>query len=298
MLAQPRLETVLRSRAVRILTIFIRAGLVKYPSAETEAGALLATAVPGVERDVLVVDNVLPPAHLEQAAGRTVIGGDNSAWKLSALDRAVAFLGPALHDYTLVHVVTSAFNTMYTGYLQRFSPALLQLIAGRAACLGHIDCYNEPIQVQRFRSQHWMRTGFFFIPPTELAALRTAVSVTDPGVFVDAGCDEPFRPDAPLSPSYKRYLVDWLTGEDVGQGVAWHSRLSLGPGGVEGFRQKALAIINEHLLAIRLRAIGCRLVDVTWLAGVVRRGEAIDFDTPWWRQLETREVDVVVPTRR
>lgn len=283
---------------MRILTIFVRAGEAKYRNAEGELHELLDATFPGVSRDLVVVDNALPPSHLEVAPGRTVIGGDNVAWEFSALDRAVAFVGAGLFRYDLVHVATSAFNTLYTGYLQRFTPDLLERIRGRAACLGHIDCYNEPVHVLGFRSQHWVRTGFFFIPPAELQALRTCVSVADPAEFFDDGSDQPFRPDAPLCPTFRRYIVDWLTGGDVGQGVTWHSRLSTDPDGLAGFRLKALALLNEHLLSVRLRALGCALVDVTWLAAAVRAGSPVNLATPWWEQIGTRDVDRVVPARR
>ena len=60
------------------------------------------------------------------------------------------------------------------------------------------------------------------------------------------------------------------------------------------FEQKALTILNEHLLAIRLRASGCRLVDVTWLSSHVGGGlDGLDWDTPWWRQIAERTVDAV-----
>ena len=60
------------------------------------------------------------------------------------------------------------------------------------------------------------------------------------------------------------------------------------------FEQKALAILNEHLLAIRLRAAGGRLVEVTWLLTYVGDGWCrVDWDTPWWRQIAERHADAV-----
>jgi hypothetical protein len=55
------------------------------------------------------------------------------------------------------------------------------------------------------------------------------------------------------------------------------------------FEQKARTILNEHLLGIRLRAAGCRLIDVTWLSTVLSRGGSVDWDTPWWVQLAERD---------
>jgi hypothetical protein len=283
---------------VRVTTVFVRAGTEKYPNAEDDVAAVFARCLPAVDRRVLVVDNALPPTHVETAGNRTVIGGDNRAWEFSALDRAVAHLGPDLHDCDLVHVATSAFNTLYTGYLDRFTPDVLERIGGRAAFLGHVDCCNDPVHVRGVRSQAWVRTGFFFLPPTELEVLRTCVSVADPSEFFDESSDEPFAASAPLCEAYRRFIVGWLTGEDVGQGVSWHTRLSTSPDGLATFRRKALAILNENLLAVRLRALGCAMVDVTWLAGAVRAAERVDLATPWWEQIGSRDVDRVVPRSR
>jgi len=59
------------------------------------------------------------------------------------------------------------------------------------------------------------------------------------------------------------------------------------------FEQKALTILNEHLLAIRLRASECRLLDVTWFSSRFERLNNLEWDTPWWRQIGERSTDAV-----
>jgi hypothetical protein len=82
-----------------------------------------------------------------------------------------------------------------------------------------------------------------------------------------------------------------LTGEDIGQGVTWHTRLSLDESSLPEFEHKAMAILNEHLLGVRLRAAGCRVIDVTWLSGLLARHDPppVRWETPWWRQLAERD---------
>ena len=288
----------LASRQVRILTILARRGTEKYPDAEREIDEIFRRQLPEVERERVVVDNELPAGHLQREGGRTLIGGDNTWWEFSAFDRAIASVGSRIWAFDLVHLATSAFNTLYTGYLERFDLACLQAVARRAACLGHIDCYNEPVDILTFRSQHWMRTSFLFLPPAELKALGTLVGSRDRGRFFTGDPAVPFRADAPLSASYRRLITDWLTGGDTGQGMRWHSRLAPSPEALSMFEGKAMAIINEHLLAIRLRAMGCRVLDVTWLSARLREGPASDvaWDTGWQRQLAERDRDrVLVP---
>ena len=118
-------------------------------------------------------------------------------------------------------------------------------------------------------------------------ALGSFVSEADGRRFFSGDPTSPFLADAPISARYQRYIIDWLTGSDVGQGVTWHSRLALTPEGLVGFEQKALCILNEQMLGVRLRALGCPLVDVTWLStrtGAVASGAAL-WHTPWVEQL-------------
>jgi hypothetical protein len=274
---------------VRVLTIFVRTGTVKYGTAEQELADLFLTQLPGVERDTIVVDTALPPCEVERSPGRVVIGGDNSSREFSAFDSGLAFAGDAVWNYDLVNLTTAAFRQLYTDYLERFRPEVLEAIAGRPVFLGHIDCYNEAVRVLGCTSQHWVRSSCVFVSPAELKILGSVVSARERKVWFSDDPAEPFRPEAPLSATYRRLITDWLMGKDIGQGVTWHSRFVLDSTSLSQFEQKALAILNEHLLGIRLRAAGCRTIDVTWLSSVLARGEPVDWRTPWWRQLAGRD---------
>jgi hypothetical protein len=276
----------------RMLTIFVRAGTATYPDAEAHLDALFDRQMPGLRRDVVVVDNLLPPGVAESSPRRTVIGGDNLVWEFSAVDVAVRHLGGDIWAYDLVNVVTSAFEQLYVAYLDRFTPAVLRAIAGAPVCVGHIDCYNTEVRIGPYRSQHWLRSCFLVLPVAELLALGTFVSVRHRDPWFSGRADDPFGPTSPLDGAYRKYITDWLLGQDIGQGVTWHRTLTLDEAGLGMFEQKARAILNEHLLGVRLRAGGCRLIDVTWLS----TRERPDWDTPWWQQLAGRDRDAVQAT--
>jgi hypothetical protein len=285
-------------RAPRVLTILARYGTEQYAGAEREFAELFGRQMPAVDRDVLVVDNARPRHAVEDRAdGTTVIGGDNSAREFSAFDCAIDFIGSRIWSYDLVHFATSAFNRLYVAYLDRFDTRLLEALTGRAVCVGHIDCYNEPVDVLTYRSQHWIRSCFFFMPPAEVRALGSFVSVNDPARFFSGDPGEPFREDAPISHRYREYITNWLTGGDIGQGVEWHSTFALTRETLPEFEQKTRAILNEQLLGIRLRAMGCRVIDVTWLSAMLRHSAPHDitWNTPWREQLANRDRDVVAP---
>jgi hypothetical protein len=277
----------------RVITVFVRAGTAAYADAEDRLDSLFATQLPGISRDVVVVDNLLPAGIHERSPGRVVVGGDNSSWEFSGIDVALRHVGAALWQYDLVNVVTSAFEQLYTAYLERFRPEVLMLMRGAPVCLGHIDCYNSPITIMSYRSQHWLRSCFLMLPVTELRLLGSFVSAASRAPWFSGKAEDPFAPGAPLCATYRQYLLDWLLGKDIGQGVTWHRTLALDEAGLEMFEQKARMILNEHLLGIRLRATGCRLIDVTWLSSVLSRGGVVNWDTPWWTQLSERDRDAI-----
>jgi hypothetical protein len=284
--------------SLRIVTIVARHGDTKYPNALDDLDRFYARFLPGVGRETVVVDNTLPESHREPLSQTsTLIGGSNVAWEFSAWDSGMAFLGKRILEFDFVHLVTSAFRELYTAYLERFDTRMLAAVQGRAVAVGHIDRYNEPVQMFGRVSQSWLRSSFLFVPPTELRLLASLVSVTDGAAFFSGDPASPFRADAPLDSGYRENILGWLTGAGTGQGVIWHSRFGLDQKALVLFEAKALAILNEHALTICLRAQGCATVDTTWLAARVARfgSAAVSRGViPHWRdQLAGRDVDAV-----
>jgi hypothetical protein len=283
-------------RVPRVLSIVARFGTAAYPHAERDVDELFERQMPTIDRTSIVVDNSVPRAFVQERRNGALLGGDNSAREFSAFDRALDFVGSDIWSYDLVHFATSAFKTLYTAYLDRFSGEVIAAIIGRPVCVGHIDCYNEAVDVRTFRSQHWIRSCFFVLPPAEVKALGRFVSVADASPFFSGDPAEPFRRNAPLSPNYRRYITTWLTGGDIGQGVEWHSSFELTRETLPAFERKAMSILNEQLLGIRLRALGCRLIDVTWLSAMLRRQTAseIPWNAGWRAQLANRGEDALI----
>jgi hypothetical protein len=292
------LETDFHGSTMRVITLFLRYGTEDYPDAERQMDEIFARNMPNVQRKTLIIDNALP-RHIVQPAGqgKILIGGDNTFWEFSAWDRAIEHLGNEIWTYDLVHLATSAFYTLYVKYLDRFDERMLRAVSQRPVCLGHVDCLNEPIGILSFKSQHWIRSCFFFLPPAEVKALRSFVSIRDKQRIFAGTAAQPFRENAPVSENYRRYIQEWLGGGDIGQGVAWHSGFELTPERLSYFEDKALTILNEHLLSIRLRAMQCRSIDVTWLATqqALRPNEEVAWNLSWREQLAARDVDALLP---
>jgi hypothetical protein len=279
---------------MRIVTLFAQYGTNKYPFALQNLDQFFSKCLLGVDRHVVVIDNGLPEDYVEVIDnGTTVIGGSNSNWEFSAWDHGIAFLGAKITTFDFVHLATSAFRTLYVGYLDLINPAMLDLVRGRAAVVGHVDNYNEPIELFGRVSQSWLRTSFVFLPPLEIQLLRSLVSITDGQGLFSSDPREPFRTDAPLSENYRANIIGWLTRAGTGQGVQWHSRFDLTSATLGYFQMKALAIINEHALSIRLRERGCATVDVTWLANrtaeLASEGGGLGAIPDWREQLAERQ---------
>jgi len=283
---------------MRILVLFARHGTERYPESLSDLDGFYQAHLPSARRDVVVVDNA---GGVEASEAPGVIAGSNRSWEFSAWDEGLASVGDLLGDYDLVHLVTSAFRTLYVRYIERLDLRVLQLVAGRRAAVGHIDRYDEPIELMGHTSQSWLRSSFVFVPPAELVALGSLVGVTDASRFFSGDARNPFRATAPLSENYRQFIRGWLTGEGTGQGTKWHSRFALSPTTLPLFESKALAILNEHMLAIRLRLQGCELVDATWLAtraNAGATGSTLGVFPPWQVQLAGRDTDPVPLTTR
>jgi hypothetical protein len=281
---------------MRVLTLFVRHGTAKYGDALDELRTFQRSRLPSVHHDFLVIDNGPGELSTVGTPGGEVIRGSNQFWEFSAWDDGLRYVGSRAQDYDFVHLVTSAFRTLYTRYIDRFDLGMLERVAGRGVAVGHIDYYNDPVELLGYPARAWIRSSFFFVPPAELATLGSLVGVAEPSRFFSGDPAKPFRADAPLSENYQRYIFDWLTGPGTGQGVTWHSRFTLSRETLPFFEAKAMAMLNEQMLAVRLRRQGCALVDATWLATwIAQSGNSEELGPiPHWRiQLAQRDTDSV-----
>lgn len=278
-----------RRSSPRVMTLFVRYGTKKYPTALDDLLAFYARVIPGAPRRILVIDNQIEaPTDRSLGEGIRLVEGDNSAFEFSAWSRALERHGDEIARSELVHLVTDAFMVPYNGYLRHLSAAQLELCARRDFCLGHIDAYPAPIEILGAASQCWIRTCFFFLNPRALSVLRPFVSVTEPERFFSGDPAAPFRADAPLSPRYRDYITEWLGGASMG-GMSWHSSFTRSEDNIAYFNRKALAILNEHLLGIRLRQGGVPLIDTAWLEHRMATSPAdVPLGTPWEEQVRVR----------
>jgi hypothetical protein len=279
---------------LRVVTLLARHGTQRYADAVSHVDAIFETQLPTVDRELVVIDNSLPKDYVEMFGRcRTLLGSCNASWEFSAWDRGIEYLGHRIHQFDFVHLVTSAFKALECHYLDLFDTTMLGLIGfGQPAALGHIDAYMDPIVLLGRSSQAWLRSSWIFLPPREVDLLGSFVGVHDRSAFFSGNPAAPFHKDAPISANYQQYILEWQTGGGVWTGDnEWHSRFDLSVDTLAHFETKALAIMNEQILSLRLRRQGCAMVDADWLA--LRRTELSPEDAlgviPNWRsQLRAR----------
>lgn len=269
----------------RILTLLARHGTARYPTALQDLKALFGRQLPGVTHEVLVIDNSLPVGHsADLGHGVELVGGSNSSWEFSAWDSGLAHIGKRLNDYDLVHLATSAFAQYTPDHLKLIDEDVVRHLQSLNAALGHIDFYKEPVSMFGIPSQAWLRSSFILMRPSHLRALGSMVGVTDGSSIFSGNPLAPFREDAPISRGYRQTLMAWLTADGTGQGFQWHSRFDLTRETLSFFESKARAILNEQMLTNRLLALGCAIVDATWLARKAKVAHSISLgDIPDWR---------------
>jgi hypothetical protein len=258
-------------RPLRILTLLARHGTERYPNALSDLSAIFANRMPDVEHRILVIDNSLPPSHRSNLVSNVeLIGSSNLAWEFSAWDQGIAHCGAMLEQFDFINLATSAFKALNHTFLDAFSTRMLCLVREMPVAIGHIDHFNSEVVCFNTPSQSWLRSSFIILPPAQLRQLKSATSVADRSAIFSGDPAAPFKDDAPLSPAFRDYIAGWLTGDGTGQGVGWHSVFSLNASTLGLFEDKTVAIVNEHMLTQKLRALGCEIVDATWLSQQAR----------------------------
>ena len=285
----------LKGPSLRVLVIFVRHGNTKYSDALEWLIHYYAQCHSNVDRSIIIVDNAMEPGTEVFHSDYVLIGGRNTEWEFSAIDDAISYAGTSILHYDFIHIVTSAFRRYGTDFIDLVTTTMLQRIIGRNVCLGHIDSYDDEVFLLGKPADYWIRTSFFFLPPTTVLRLGSFVSIpqTFTPVLFSGDPDQPFRSKAPLSDRLKQYVTDWLTGEGTGQAVVWHSRFDLNAKSLRFFEHKALAIINENLLTRRLVGIGSAPLDASYFHSIGTPNRlitcaGIENDVP--TQLKTRGV--------
>lgn len=268
-----------------ILGLHARAGRQLYQGSEDRLLEVVRGRFPRASTRLVVCDTAYEAGPAEDFEVLPVLSDDREfgAWR-----SAVVHLEADLPQYASVIISTSAFDKQYCAYLELLQEQWLPLLSAPTA-IGHIDCYNEPIVIDGYSSQFWLRTSFVMMSSYVAAdALLQGFDLPDDD---DLFSDDPRRPLAGdfVSENYKELLISWLTGDGTGQGVTWHRAAPLDEMGMAEFRHKVRAILREHLLTLHLRKVGVAVWDATYLSAQRQPAAHVD----WRDQLAGRPRDAL-----
>ena len=228
--------------------------------------------------DIWVIDNKIKGSvkTIDDSSGFLLFSGDNRNWEFSGWQKIISLYKEEISKYDIIHFVTSKFNSLYTDYLDHFDESMLKYLMKNPVCIGHIDSYDEPIELFSKESQSWVRTCFFFLSAKSLDKIGSFVSFADERKFFHTS--GVFNKNAPISENYKKNISDWLNGREM-QGVKWHSNINNNT----HFKQKSLAILNEHMLSRKICSAGIKLVDFAWLYDFLGKNKQINYkNIPGW----------------
>ena len=278
---------------MRILSLLARHGTSQYAAAPQKIKNLFYNLLPKVDHELIIIDNALEPGMMEKTPDGIVLGASNEYGEFTAWQKGIDHYWDALDSYDLINLATSAFDNLYTAYLDRFNESMLSHICSRPRAVGHIDAYERRIAIGSYESRHWLRTSFIMIPPLELKKLGTLVSITSGKHIFTSNPESPFQEKDGINKTYQEYLLAWLTGVDLPPDDRWHSCFRLTHETMPRFISKATAIMNEHMFSIRLRRQGCTLIDATWLDSMSKDKRVPSKIPSWEEQLSQRDTDSI-----
>jgi glycosyltransferase involved in cell wall biosynthesis len=222
--------------------------------------------IEGLDYNAVLIDTAMPvDLHVKLGPKIVVIGGDNTRREFSGWNTALQRFPDLLDGYDLVHIVTSAFENEYSGFYPYIDRRMLSYAARHPdVALAHVDAYPDAVRLFGRSFQTWGCSKFILATPERIRRMATFVGDFAVDDFFVPSASSPFRPDAPMSANYQQHLLDWLTSDGLPHGQ-WHSVFELSEQNLQRFHAKAMSIIDEHSLSMRLRETGTRIVDYTWL---------------------------------
>jgi hypothetical protein len=268
---------------LKVLVFFVRYGIAQYASSFRRLQSHLESVRIEPEKIILIDNQNSPGGELPG-----VEAGDNRFYEFSGWNSVLKRHPELVAASDVVLFVTSAFEESFNAYLSEFSQDLLKVAVRKGVCVGHLDAYPQEVSIFGQRSQAWMRTSFFALP-TSLVLEMGVLTAERSFDFFSEDFRRPFRDSADLSENYRAFILDWLTGPGLGHGP-WHSRFDLTEESFPRFKQKSVAIFNEHFLSISARQRGYPTIDPCWLNQQlqIKSMEEIDFSTDPMDQIEIR----------
>lgn len=216
---------------------------------------------PSQTRAVIVANSAEAEDRLKSMTclGRVnVIRGTNMVGEFSAYEEGLRHLedrGPPSALVILANDRALSYGDTYGDLLR---PAPLSSVAQNGIVVGNIDSYQRPIELLGEQLTTWCRSNLVVLPRVALDQVGGALQLSDEeyGRYVPEAFPGPaWLPEEWLGADYAALVMTWLTSPR-----AWYRASPLREESWPVVRRKLLAIVNEHVLSMRLHAAGYPLM--------------------------------------
>ena len=187
--------------------------------------------------------------------------------------------------------MTSAFQQLYVDYLERFTPSCSRDRGRACVSRAHRLLQRGDRASLTYRSQHWAaEPRLVMFPPRNCcfsgrpSRPGTVAVVQRPERCALCGRCSALGQLPEVHPRLAAWRGYWA-GRALASvaGARWR--------GPEPVRAEDDNDSERAPVGIRLRAAGCRVIDVTWLSAELAAGRKPEWGTPWWEQLAGRDRD-------
>jgi hypothetical protein len=250
-----------------IAVLFSQHGNNAYPDSLNNLSILIKDKFSDCEIQYFIGDNSksLTSLEIDYFPGNlSLFNTSNSAFEFSSWDELYNLNYDDLKKADFILFVSSAWQEMYTGYLDFFSYAkLTQLQSNHENFIaGHIDYYDRPGVLLNKKISHWIRTSFFAMTPNLPRFIGGLSTLQDINQVQKSILNKGLSPNFQyVDLNYFENIFNWLTGTTM-QGNTWHSKLDKNDIEFEVFSRKFLSIANEHLLTVKLIEQGYAIFDI------------------------------------
>jgi hypothetical protein len=251
----------------KIAVLFSQYGNNAYPNSFNNLTIFIKNKFNDCEIQYFIGDNSksLPSLEIDYSPSNLFLfNTSNSAFEFSSWDELYNLNYEDLKKADFILFVSSAWQEMYTGYLDSFSHANLKLLLSNQEnfIAGHIDYYDKPGVLLSKKISHWIRTSFFVMTPNLPRLIGGLSTLQDINQIKKYILKKRLNPNFQyIDLNYFENIFNWLTGT-IMQGNTWHSKLDKNDIDFEVFSRKFLSIANEHLLTVRLIENGYAVFDI------------------------------------
>lgn len=194
-----------------------------------------------------------------QTINGNFIYGNNKFNEFSAWSMELKGLDEKKFD--IVVLATSSYKKNYRGgnwnILENISKTSLDfLLDNKNYVVGQIDRSDKQLRIWNEKFETWLRTSLILIPVKifdNFSLYPDDIYTSEKNISVEYIFDV-----VKSSENYRDYVLRWLNGEII-NGGSWSTVYSMS---ADQKKKKIIMIIFEHLLSIRLRKAGVKILDI------------------------------------